>query len=109
MLANTQSIRCAFCLTCQKICRRDSTLRIVRCCLNELAGEKCYKHSKAEIQKAKDKSFEFLRNNHLVMNVQEEYEQFVRFYSELSGFLDLGLTEAERRETAYDRTFNMAN
>ena len=32
MLANTQSIRCAFCLTCQKICRRDSTLRIVRCC-----------------------------------------------------------------------------
>ncbi len=33
MLANTQSIRCAFCLTCQKICRRDSTLRIVRCCL----------------------------------------------------------------------------
>ena len=76
---------------------------------NELAGEKCYKHSKTEIQKAKDKSFEFLRNNHLVMNVQEEYEQFVRFYSELSGFLDLGLTEAERREIAYDRTFNMAN
>ena len=33
MLANTQSIRCAFCLTCQKICRRDSTLRIVRYCL----------------------------------------------------------------------------
>ena len=32
MLANTQSIRCAFCLTCQKICRRDSSLRIVRCC-----------------------------------------------------------------------------
>ena len=32
MLANTQSIRCAFCLTCQKICRRDSILRIVRCC-----------------------------------------------------------------------------
>ena len=32
MLANTQSIHCAFCLTCQKICQRDSTLRIVRCC-----------------------------------------------------------------------------
>ena len=34
MLANTQSIRCAFCLTCQKTGRRDSTLRIVRYCLN---------------------------------------------------------------------------
>ena len=33
MLANTQSIRCAFCLTCQKTGRRDSTLRIVRYCL----------------------------------------------------------------------------
>ena len=28
--ANTQYS--AFCLTCQKICRRDSSLRIVRCC-----------------------------------------------------------------------------
>ena len=34
MLANTQSIRCAFCLTCQKTGRRASTLRIVRYCLN---------------------------------------------------------------------------
>ena len=32
MLANTQSIREHSCLTCQKICRRDSKLRIVRCC-----------------------------------------------------------------------------
>ena len=32
MLANTQSIRCAFCLTCQKTGRRDSALRIVRYC-----------------------------------------------------------------------------
>ena len=76
---------------------------------NELAGEKCYRHSKAEIQKAKDSSFEYLEKNHLVMNVEEEYEQFVHFYRELSGFLDLGLTEAEAREIAYDRTFNMAN
>ena len=33
MLANTQSIREHFCLTCQKTGRRASTLRIVRCCL----------------------------------------------------------------------------
>ncbi|MBN3017800.1 hypothetical protein JXX18_18585, partial [Ruthenibacterium lactatiformans] len=32
MLANTQSIRCAFCLTCQKTGRRDSALRIMRYC-----------------------------------------------------------------------------
>ena len=32
MLANTLCIREHFCLTCKKICRRDSTLRIVRCC-----------------------------------------------------------------------------
>ena len=41
MLANTQSIRCAFCLTCQKICRRDSTLRIVRCCLKFIDHAYC--------------------------------------------------------------------
>ena len=32
MLANTQSIRQHFCLTCKKICRRDSTPGIVRYC-----------------------------------------------------------------------------
>ena len=43
MPANTQSIRCAFCLTCQKICRRDSTLRIVRCCLKYARKIPCWK------------------------------------------------------------------
>lgn len=76
---------------------------------NELAGERFYRWSKTEIQKAKNKSFEYLNNNHLVMTCEEECEQFVHFYGELSTFLDLGLTKAEISEIARDRTFNMAN
>ncbi len=75
----------------------------------ELAGENFYKHSEAEIQNARNRSFEYLENNHLVMNVEEEYNQFVYFYGEISRFLDLGLTETETREIAHDRTYNMKN
>lgn len=75
----------------------------------ELAGEEYYKHSEAEIQNARNRSFEYLKNNHLVMNVEEEYNQFSYFYGEISRFLDLGLTETETREIAHDRTYNMKN
>lgn len=76
---------------------------------NELAGEKCSRHSKAEVEKAKYKSMEYLADNHNVMNMREECEQFDHFYGELSGLLNLGLTKDEIREIAYDRTFNMKN
>jgi len=75
----------------------------------KFAGEKYNKHSKVEIQNSKDKSFEYLNNNHLVMNTEEEYKQFTHFYNEFSALLDLELSEDEIREIAYDRTFNMAN
>lgn len=75
----------------------------------KIAGERFYKCTKMDVQNAKDKSFEYLNNNHLVANSEVEYEQFVHFYSEFSDFLDLGLTKEEIGEIAYDRTFNMKN
>lgn len=75
----------------------------------EIAGERFYKCTKMDVQNAKDKSFEYLNNNHLVANSEVEYEQFAHFYSEFSDFLDLGLTKEEIGEIAYDRTFNMKN
>ena len=44
MLANTQSIRQHFCLTCKKICRRDSTPGIVRYC-SRLYPARCMSRS----------------------------------------------------------------
>ena len=75
----------------------------------ELAGEEYYKHSEAEIKNARNRSFEYLKNNHLVMNVEEEYNQFTYFYREISRYLNLGLVEIEIKEIAHDRTFNMKN
>ena len=75
----------------------------------ELAGEEYYKHSEAEIKSARKRSFEYLENNHLVMNVEEEYKQFAFFYGEISRYLNLGLNELQIREISHDRTFNMKN
>ena len=73
------------------------------------AGEKCQRHSAQEIKKAVDACFEYLKNRHLVENTEEETEQFTHFYSELSDRLELGLSPAEARLIAYDRTCNMEN
>ncbi len=75
----------------------------------ELAGEKYYKYGEAEIQNARNRSFEYLEKNHLVRSLEEEYNQFAYFYGEISRILDLGLTEIEIREIAHDRTYNMKN
>ena len=45
----------------------------------------------------------------MVKNTEEEYFQFVRFYSNISRYLKLSLTDEEVREIAYDRTNNMDN
>lgn len=75
----------------------------------ELVGNKLAKYSPEEIQKAKNISLEYLEKNHLVQSVQDEYCQFIHFYSEISRYLSLELTEAEIKAIAYDRSYNMNN
>lgn len=75
----------------------------------ELVDDKLNKYSSDEIQNARNKSLEYLEKNHLVRTVEEECRQFIYFYSEISGNLELGLTEDEIKEIAFDRTYNMNN
>ena len=75
----------------------------------ELTGKKISEHRPEEIHKAKNDGLEYLESNHLVRNVEEEYCQFVNFYSKISQSLNLGLTQDEVNAVAYDRTYNMNN
>ena len=75
----------------------------------ELVDDKLNKYSFDEIQGAKDKSLEYLEKNHLLQTVEDEYCQFIHFYSEISRNLALDLTETAIKEIAYDRTYNMNN
>lgn len=49
----------------------------------KLAGDKLNQYSSDEIQSARNKSLEYLERNHLVRTVEEEYNQFIHFYSEI--------------------------
>lgn len=50
-----------------------------------------------------------LLNKHKVRNMDEEYRQFVSFYSDISEYFKLGLSQDEVGLIAYDRTYNMKN
>ena len=52
---------------------------------------------------------EYLEKNHLVKIIEEEYQQFARFYSDISQYLNFSLTNEEVHIIAYDRTYNMNN
>lgn len=52
---------------------------------------------------------EYLEKNRLVKIIEEEYQQFARFYSGISQYLNLSLTNEEVHIIAYDRTYNMNN
>ena len=76
---------------------------------SELAEKQLNKHTPEEIQNALEVGHENLNSSHLVFTVEEEYRQFVNFYSIISKSLDLGLTQDEVNSVAYDRTYNMDN
>lgn len=75
----------------------------------EIAGENFCGYNESEIEEAKNKGLKYLKDNHLVLNTEEEYKQFIYFYNEISRFLSLGLTENAIKEIAHDRTYNMKN
>lgn len=75
----------------------------------ELTRDKLYKCNETEIQNAKERSFEYLEKNHLVTSEEEEYNQFIYYYSEISSHLNLELSEVDIQKIAHDRTYNMKN
>ena len=75
----------------------------------ELAGEKLKKKSKEEISKAFDAGLRYLTDNHLVTTVDAEIRQFHEFYSIISDHLDLGLSDENLNQIAWDRACNMKN
>lgn len=75
----------------------------------EIAGEKLKQFSYEDIKNARELSMDYLNKNHLVNGLEEEYQQFVRFYSDISLNLNLELTDEEIQTIAYDRTNNMSN
>ena len=75
----------------------------------EIVGDRLNKHSAEEIEKAREFGLEYLEKKHLVKNTEEEYHQFIRYYSDISKYLKLSLTEEEVCAIADDRTNNMDN
>ncbi len=75
----------------------------------ELAGERLRRCTPAEIDAAQAAGAEYLGKNHLIRDVEEEVEQFLRYYRIVSDALGLGLTGDEIAEAAMDRTYNMDN
>lgn len=75
----------------------------------EFVGNRLNEHSVEEIQNARIVAFHDLENNHLVTDTEEEYRQFVGYYSGISELLGLELTESEVQSIAHDHVYNMEN
>ncbi|MBR6164335.1 MAG: HAD-IA family hydrolase [Clostridia bacterium] len=75
----------------------------------EEAGNSLKKRGSEEIRRARDTALRFLAENHLVTTVEAEIDQFFLYYTIISDELDLGLSEAQRRLIARDRSCNMEN
>ncbi len=75
----------------------------------ELAGEKLKQRTDTEIQQARDAGLRYLAQDHLIQSVEAEIQNFFDYYSIVSEKLDLGLSEEERNQIAWDRACNMKN
>ena len=75
----------------------------------EETGNTLKKRGSEEIRRARDTALRFLAENHLVTTVEAEIDQFFLYYTIISDELDLGLSEAQRRLIARDRSCNMEN
>ena len=75
----------------------------------EIVGDRLNQYSAEEIQKAREFGLEYLEKNHLVKSTEDEYHQFIRYYSDILKYLNLSLTEKEIQAIADDRTNNMGN
>ena len=75
----------------------------------EVVGDRIKGIDSEEINRAKYVGIDYLEKNHLLFTMEEEYKQYIEFYSIVSNELDLGLSLKELEEIACDRTYNMKN
>ena len=75
----------------------------------ELAGKKLKQRTIKEIHRARNAGLRFLEQDHLIQTVEAEIRNFFDYYSIISEYLDLGLTEKERDRIARDRACSMEN
>ncbi len=75
----------------------------------EETGDRLAAYSDDTISRAREAGLRYLTENHLVTSIEAECEQFYRYYSIISEELNLGLSEAQRRQIARDRALNMEN
>ena len=73
------------------------------------AGDRLKACNGSEILRAKEAGLRFLADHHRVPSVEAECDQFYRYYSIISEELLLGLSEGQRKQIAWDRTYNMEN
>ena len=75
----------------------------------EIAGDRLNRCPADRMQKAWKAGIDLLLRNRLIRDEAEEEALFFDFYRIISDGLGLGLTEAELRAAAWDRTYNMDN
>ena len=75
----------------------------------ELAGRRLCLCSDEQIRDAREAAMHFLEQNHLVITVEVEIQQFFQYYSIISDQLGLELSVEERERIARDRACNMKN
>lgn len=65
---------------------------------------------KERVDTAMAKAMDYLNNNHLVLSIDREYDQFIRYYSMLARALpELGLTGEVIQMVARDKVYNTEN
>ena len=75
----------------------------------EVVGDKIKDIDPGEIKRAKYVGIDYLEKNHLITTMDEEYEQYIEFYSIVSKELGFELSLKQLEEIAHDKTFNMKN
>lgn len=75
----------------------------------EVAGEKFARCSTEEIEKARAYAWLYLKDHHLLPDLEAEKAAFIRYYGDIAEYLNLDLTPEQIKEISYDRATNMGN
>lgn len=75
----------------------------------EIFGEKLAGRDNNDIFGAKEYALKYLLHNHLVHDTDEEYKQFIKFYSDILMYLKIEASIEEIETVAMDRVTNMSN
>ncbi|MBR2675930.1 MAG: HAD-IA family hydrolase [Solobacterium sp.] len=87
----------------------DDDWVLTRCFFEYVSREAYYAMDEALRTKAIRHAMEPLETNHHIVTMEEENVRFTEFYTDLSRYLSLGLSEEVIRTIATDHTYNFSN